>query len=126
RIAEQLRAGATLVYLSDAGTPAISDPGFELVRLAHRLGVEVDALPGPCAAVNALVLSGLPSHEFCFLGFFPAKQEQREALIPRLAALAMTSIFYEAPSRIQHSLNFLAERLPRLELAVCREMTKRH
>jgi 16S rRNA (cytidine1402-2'-O)-methyltransferase len=124
RIETLLNAGNTLTYVTDAGMPGISDPGFELVRLAHRLDVTVDVLPGPCAAVNALVLSGLPNHEFCFLGFFPEKHNKRHDMLDRLAALQMTAIFYESPKRIGHCLDFLAEHAGQTPIAVCRELTK--
>lgn len=115
-----------VVYISDAGTPAINDPGFELVRSAHRLGVPVDALPGPCAAINGLILSGLPTHAFCFLGFFPQTQEKRQKVLARLRTWQITAIFYEAPTRIHAALNFMAQVIPQTQLALCREMTKLH
>lgn len=124
RIESLLRSGHSLTYVTDAGMPGISDPGFELVRLAHAIGVEVDVLPGACAAVNALVLSGLPNHEFCFLGFFPEKQSKRMEMLDRLKRLQMTAIFYESPKRIGHCLAFLKQHAPNAELAVCRELTK--
>jgi len=126
RIGRLLEAGDTLLYISDAGMPGINDPGFELVRLARALDVAVDVIPGPCAPVNALVLSGLPCHEFCFLGFFPTTTVKRVQMIDRLRGLAMTAVFFEGPSRIAHSLAFLAEHVPEAEIAVCREMTKLH
>ncbi len=121
-----LQQGRAVVYISDAGMPGINDPGYELVRLAIEQDVEIDVLPGPCAAINALVLSGLPAHEFCFLGFFPAKTEKRKSLLNKLARIGMTTIFFEAPSRIRHTLSFLNSSLPEIPIALCREMTKRH
>lgn len=126
RIGEKLQRGEHVVYVSDAGTPAISDPGYELVTLAHELDVPVDAVPGPCSVINALVLSGLPSHAFCFLGFFPTKVQKRRELATKLAQMNMTSIFFESPKRVQSSLAFLAEASPQTKMALCREMTKRH
>ncbi len=126
RIEACLARGESVLYMTDAGMPGISDPGYELVRLAHRLDVAVDVLPGPSALLNALVLSGLPCHEFCFLGFFPEKRGRAEALLERLSALQMTTIFFEAPSRIAFSLAFLEERLPGAPIALCRELTKVH
>lgn len=123
-IRHRFESGQTLTYVTDAGMPGISDPGFELVRLAHELKVTVDVLPGPCAAINALVLSGLPNHEFCFLGFFPEKQGKRMDLLDRLRLLQMTAIFYESPKRIGHCLEFLNQHVPQAEIAVCRELTK--
>lgn len=121
-----LRTGQTVVYISDAGMPGVSDPGYELVRLAVACDVAVDVIPGPCAAVNALVLSGCPTDAFCFLGFFPVKQSQRQAMAERLGTLAMTAIFFEAPTRIEATLDFLAQALPDTSMALCRELTKLH
>jgi len=121
-----LQEGKTLVYISDAGTPILNDPGFELVRLALDLGVLVDHLPGPCAPINALVLSGIPANEFCFLGFFPSKPSKRQELLTRLPNLAMTTLFFEAPSRISHTLEFLECHFPSTHMALCRELTKLH
>ena len=115
-----------VVYISDAGMPGINDPGFELVRLAQSLGVSVDVIPGPSAVINALVLSGLPCHEFCFLGFFPHKSEKQKLLLNKLVALQMTAVFFEGPSRILATLAFLKEQLPQTPVALCREMTKVH
>ncbi len=126
RIGTLLEQGAMVVYVSDAGMPGISDPGFELVNLALERAVEVDVLPGPSAVVNALVLSGLPNHEFCFLGFFPGRGKKQDDLIERLRVLAMTSIFFEAPSRIIHTLAYLAKNIPETPIALCRELTKLH
>lgn len=121
-----LEAGHSLVYISDAGTPLLNDPGYELVQIALDLDVPIDHVPGPSAPVNALVLSGLPPHEFCFLGFFPTKKAKREALLTRLPNLAMTAIFFEAPSRIRQTLRFLETHLPSTAIALCRELTKMH
>ena len=126
RIAELLKKNHDVVYISDAGMPGISDPGHDLVRLALDLGVDVDVIPGPCAVINALVLSGLPSHAFCFLGFFPTTREKRAAIVEKLVQLQMTAIFFEAPSRIEHTLAFLDEVLNATDIAVCRELTKIH
>lgn len=126
RIGRQLDEGETVAYISDAGMPGVSDPGFELVRLAQEKDVAVDVIPGPSAVINALVLSGLPNHAFCFLGFFPSTKEQRKAMLSRLEQIAMTAVFFEGPSRIEHSLGFLQEAAPQVQVAVCREMTKLH
>jgi len=121
-----LEEGKTVAYVSDAGAPTISDPGYELARLALERGIALDVIPGPSAVIAALTLSGLPCHEFCFLGFFPVKQTQREAMLERLTALRMTAVFFEAPPRIERTLDFLAERAPEAAIAVCREITKLH
>lgn len=121
-----LEEGHTVAYISDSGMPSVSDPGYELVRRALDLDIAVDVIPGPCAVINALVLSGLPSHHFCFLGFFPTRLERRRELLDKLQALAMTAVLYEAPSRIKNTLTFLAEHIGSTPLALCREMTKRY
>ncbi len=121
-----LQRGQHVAYISDGGMPGISDPGYELVRRALDLDVAVDVIPGPCALINALVLSGLPNHAFCFLGFFPTRPERRRELLQKLQRIEMTAIFYEAPSRIGYTLEFLAAELAETPLALCREMTKLH
>ena len=121
-----LAAGETVAYVSDAGMPGISDPGYELVRLALELDVPIDVIPGPSAVLNALILSGISPHQFCFLGFFPTKLENRKAMLDRLAILEMTAVFFEAPSRIRFTLEFLRDNLPDTQLALCRELTKLH
>ena len=125
-IGRLLDEGASVGYVSDAGMPGISDPGFELVNLAMELDVDVDVIPGPSAVTNALVLSGLPNHEFCFLGFFPGRGKKQTDMLARLRLLDMTAVFFEAPSRITHTLDFLAKNIPETPIAVCRELTKLH
>ncbi|PIE03576.1 MAG: 16S rRNA (cytidine(1402)-2'-O)-methyltransferase [Acidobacteria bacterium] len=123
-IANKLDKGLSLLYVSDAGMPAVSDPGFELVRIAREVQAEVDVLPGPSAVLTALVLSGAPCHEFAFMGFFPERNQSK--LLKRLSDMGMTSIFFESPRRIVRTLTFLHERIPNQVVAVCREMTKLH
>lgn len=125
-IGNLLQRGQHVAYISDGGMPGISDPGYELVRRALDLDIQVDVIPGPCALINALVLSGLPNHAFCFLGFFPTRPERRRELMQKLQHMEMTAIFYEAPSRIGYTLEFLAEEIGDTPIALCREMTKRH
>ena len=126
QIAERVAQGEVVVYVSDAGMPGISDPGYELVNLAHERDLPLDVLPGPSAVINALVLSGLPNHRFCFMGFFPAKQEKRRDLIDELRRIQMTSIHFESPNRIGYCLEYLNEMIPETTVALCREMTKLH
>lgn len=120
----RLKAGETLALVSDAGTPAISDPGFLLSRECRREGIEVETLPGCTAFVPALVNSGLPCDKFCFEGFLP----QKKGRATRLAALASeerTMIFYESPLRLQKTLAQLAEAFgAEREATVCREISK--
>lgn len=123
---ERLKGGETIALVSDAGTPAISDPGFMLVRECRRNGVEVECLPGPTAFVPAIVNSGLPCDRFCFEGFLP----QKKGRATRLSALAeeqRTMIFYESPLRLQKTLQQFAETFGAdRDATVCREISKIH
>uniref|UniRef100_UPI0035CB4312 16S rRNA (cytidine(1402)-2'-O)-methyltransferase n=1 Tax=uncultured Sphingomonas sp. TaxID=158754 RepID=UPI0035CB4312 len=119
------RMGTEAVALvSDAGTPLISDPGYKLVRDARAAGHIVWTIPGPCAAVAALTLAGLPTDRFFFLGFLPAKAQARAATIAEVAAIRATLIFYESGPRLGVMLAALAEGLGDREAAVTREITK--
>ena len=100
QLLERLSAGATVVLVSDAGTPLLSDPGFELVREATRAGFEVRAIPGPSAITTALAAAGLPADRFCFEGFLPARAGERRAALAALAHEPRTLVFFEAPHRI--------------------------
>lgn len=117
--------GLRLVYLSDAGMPGISDPGYRLVNAARDAGVRVEVLPGACAVVTALAGSGLPSDAFHFGGFLPVKSGRRGRELAEALARRETSIFYESPHRIAGTLERLAELEPDRELCVARELTKR-
>lgn len=126
-IVARLQAGEAVALVSDAGTPLISDPGFRLVRAAIAAEVEVTALPGPCAAIVALTLSGLPSDRFCFEGFLPARPAARRSRLEQLATEARTLVFYESGQRLVSMLQeciaaFGEER----EAALGRELTKRY
>jgi 16S rRNA (cytidine1402-2'-O)-methyltransferase len=123
----RLEAGETIVLVSDAGTPLLSDPGFELVREAARAGYEVLAIPGPSAITTALAVAGLPTTRFCFEGFLPARERERRALLAGLASETRTLVFFEAPHRITEMLADLAAELGSdRQAAVAREMTKTH
>ena len=122
---EKLRAGARIALVSDAGTPLLSDPGFELVRRVAQEGVSIVAVPGPSAITAALSIAGLPTERFTFEGFLPARLAERRARLAELASEARTLVFFEAPHRIAESLEdmvnaFGAER----RAAVARELTK--
>ncbi|RYY24266.1 MAG: 16S rRNA (cytidine(1402)-2'-O)-methyltransferase [Sphingomonadales bacterium] len=120
------RMGSEVVALvSDAGTPLISDPGFKLVRDARAAGHAVVTIPGPCAAVAALTLAGLPTDRFLFLGFLPSKQQARAESIAEIAAVRATLVLYESGPRLSACLAALAEGLGDREAAVAREITKR-
>lgn len=125
-ILRRLLAGETCALVTDAGMPAISDPGEDLVRLCAENGVEVIAVPGCCAAVTALAVSGLPSRRFCFEGFLPMEKRDRAERLEALKTERRTSILYEAPHRLMRTLAELYEALGDRELAVCRELTKLH
>ena len=126
KLIEQLRAGKSIALISDAGTPLISDPGYHLVRAAHAADIIVVPVPGPCAAITALSVAGLPSDRFAFEGFPPAKSAARRAFFGRLAAELRTLIFYESPHRIIDSLaDMLAEFGAAREAMVARELTKK-
>ncbi|HZL55942.1 MAG TPA: 16S rRNA (cytidine(1402)-2'-O)-methyltransferase [Bryobacteraceae bacterium] len=122
----RLQAGETGAIVSDAGTPLLSDPGFRIVRGAAMAGIKVEALPGASAILAALVVSGLPTDQFHFGGFLPAKQGQRVRLLETLADEQATLVFYEAPHRILEALTDIAAALPRRDIAVARELTKLH
>ena len=125
-ILRRLLAGETCALVTDAGMPAISDPGEDLVRLCASHGVEIIAVPGCCAAVTALAVSGLSSRRFCFEGFLPMEKKDRSERLEALKAETRTSILYEAPHRLMRTLTELYEALGDRELAVCRELTKLH
>lgn len=123
----RLEAGQTVVLVSDAGTPLLSDPGFELVRDAARAGHDVRAIPGPSAITAALAVAGLPTSRFCFEGFLPARDRERRTRLAQIASETRTLVFFEAPHRIADMLSDLATELGADRRAVvAREMTKTH
>ncbi len=127
RIVERLLEGQTCALVSDAGSPAISDPGEDLVRLCADAGVTVCAIPGPCAAITALSISGLPTGRFCFEGFLSTNKKSRQQHLDGLRGESRTMIFYEAPHKLRQTLGdleaaFGAERA----ISLCRELTKLH
>ena len=123
---ESLESGLDLAIVSDAGTPGISDPGFRIVRLALENGVPVVPVPGPTALISALVASGLPSDEFFYGGYLPARKSQRRTRLMELASIPATLVFYEAPHRIAESLRDAREILGEREAVIARELTKLH
>ncbi len=125
RVLALLQQGQHIALICDAGTPLISDPGFQLVRAAREAGVAVTSIPGPCAAVVALSLAGLPTDRFVFEGFPPAKRQARLNYLESLAAEARTLVFYESPHRIIESLRAMASVFGGERRAVvARELTK--
>jgi len=121
------RLGHEVVALvSDAGTPLISDPGYKLVRDARAAGHQIVTLPGPCAAVAAMTLAGLPTDRFLFLGFLPPKEKARKGAIAEVATIRATLVLYESGPRLSASLTALAAGLGNRDAAVARELTKLH
>jgi 16S rRNA (cytidine1402-2'-O)-methyltransferase len=116
----------SIALVSDAGTPLISDPGYKLVRAARQAGHAVHTLPGPCAAIAALTLAGLPTDRFLFAGFLPAKAKARADAIAEFAAIRASLVFYESGPRLAESLAALAEGLGQRDAAVIREISKLH
>lgn len=124
QIVESIRAGETIALISDAGTPAISDPGFLLVRSCVQAGIQVECLPGATAFVPAIVMSGIPNDRFCFEGFLPQKKG-RQTRLKALTQETRTMVFYESPYRVLKTLNQLAEYLGNDRRAsVSREISK--
>ena len=127
RILERLLAGETCALVSDAGSPAISDPGEDLVALCAQNGVTVSAIPGPCAVITALSISGLPTGRFTFEGFLSTNKKSRQEHLQALAAEPRTMIFYEAPHKLPNTLaDLLAAFGPQRRISLCRELTKLH
>ena len=125
-VVARIKAGETIALISDAGTPAISDPGFLVVRECVRNGIEVECLPGATAFVPALVSSGLPNDRFCFEGFLPQKKG-RQTRLKLLADEQRTMIFYESPHRLLKTLTQFAEYFgSERQASVCREISKMH
>ncbi len=123
----RMAAGETVALVSDAGTPLLSDPGYELVSEAARAGYEVRVLPGPSAITAALAVAGLPTDRFCFEGFLPARSSERRTQLAALAGELRTLVFFEAPHRIEQCLADIADVLGReRNAAVARELTKAH
>jgi 16S rRNA (cytidine1402-2'-O)-methyltransferase len=125
-LVSRLRGESSVALVSDAGTPAISDPGYRVVRLCRERGIPVIAIPGPNAAAAALSVSGLPSDEFMFVGFLPSKKNARREKLTALANVACTLVFYEAPHRIEAVLEDMQDVLGDREVCIAREITKVH
>lgn len=126
RILNSLRQGRSVALISDAGTPCVSDPGFQLVRAAAQEGIAVIPVPGACAAVAAISGSGLPSDIFTFAGFPPARQGKRRTFLADLTGLPGTLVLYEAPHRLEETLRDIGEVLGERSIVVARELTKIH
>lgn len=125
RLIRAMEEGKTVAYASEAGTPLVSDPGFELGRAAIAAGLPVLTAPGPSAVLAALTVSGLPSDRFLFAGFLPSASGARKKALAEVAGIQATLIFYESPKRLGASLRDMAEVMGDRPAVVCRELTKR-
>lgn len=125
-ILERILSGETCALVTDAGMPAISDPGEDLARLCAKNGVTVQAIPGCCAAICALAVSGLPTGRFCFEGFLSANKKERRERLQELSGEERTMVFHEAPHKLRATLADMAEILGDRPIALCRELTKLH
>ena len=122
----KMQEGTNIALITDAGTPGISDPGEDLVRLCYEAGIEVTSLPGACACVTALTLSGLGTRRFCFEAFLPMEKKERQEILNELKEETRTIIVYEAPHRLVRTLGELLDALGNRRLTICRELTKKH
>lgn len=121
----KLKEGKNIALITDAGTPAISDPGEVLVRLCQEEGIVVTSLPGPAACITALTLSGLPTGRFCFEGFLSSDKKERKMILEELQNETRTIILYEAPHHLVKTLRDLRDSLGNRDVTLCRELTKR-
>ena len=126
KLINDLKAGKSLALVSDAGMPSICDPGEDLIKEVRSIGLNIICIPGPCAALTALVTSGLPSSKFVFEGFLPKKKLDREKLLLEISKNEKTTILFESPHRLKKLLNQLKEYCgEEREIKVCRELTKK-
>lgn len=125
-LVELLLEGKNIALITDAGTPGISDPGEELVKMCYEAGIEVTSLPGAAACITALTLSGLSTRRFCFEAFLPQDKKEKQRILEELKEETRTVILYEAPHRLVRTLEELLEALGNRRLTVCRELTKKH
>ena len=124
-LVDQLLTGKNIALITDAGTPAISDPGEVLVAECQKAGVPVTSLPGCCACITALTLSGRPTRRFCFEGFLPTDKKEKTFVLEELARETRTMILYEAPHHLKRTLSELLETLGERRITLCRELTKK-
>ena len=127
KLIEKLQDGMNIALITDAGTPGISDPGEELVKMCYEAGIPVTSLPGAAACITALTLSGLSTRRFAFEAFLPTDKKEKEMVLQEIERETRTIIMYEAPHRLLKTLKMLSERLGKeRRITVCRELTKRH
>ncbi len=126
KLVEKLQEGLNIALITDAGTPGISDPGEELVKMCYEAGIEVTSLPGAAACITALTLSGLSTRRFAFEAFLPTDKKEKQSILKELEKETRTIILYEAPHRLVRTLQELLELLGNRKVTVCRELTKKH
>lgn len=126
QLVDKMREGKNIALITDAGTPGISDPGEDLVRICYEEGIEVTSLPGPAACITALTMSGLPTRRFAFEAFLPRDKKERALVLEQLKNETRTIILYEAPHHLVKTLEELLAALGNRKIAVCRELTKRY
>jgi 16S rRNA (cytidine1402-2'-O)-methyltransferase len=126
KIINFLKDNKRVVQISDSGMPGISDPGFELYQRILNEGFELDVVPGPSSVITALVISGLPSYKFIFLGFLPRKTSKAQKLIEKALATNFTVICFESPYRIHKLIDLLEQIDSKLQISICKELTKKH
>lgn len=126
KLVEKLLEGQNIALITDAGTPGISDPGEELVKMCYESGIPVTSLPGAAACITALTISGLSTRRFAFEAFLPSDKKEREQIFKEMETETRTMIVYEAPHRLVKTLKLFLERLGNRKITVCRELTKRH
>ena len=126
KLVEKLQEGMNIALITDAGTPGISDPGEELVKMCYEAGIEVTSLPGAAACITALTLSGLSTRRFSFEAFLPTDKKEKQAVLKELEDETRTIILYEAPHRLVRTLQELLESLGNRRITICRELTKKH
>lgn len=124
-LVDKLKEGQNIALITDAGTPAISDPGEVLVKICHEEGIVVTSLPGPAACICALTMSGLPTRRFCFEGFLPDNKKERAEILETLSSEMRTMIVYEAPHHLVKTLKELYQTLGDRRITICRELTKK-
>ena len=126
QLVQKLQEGTDIALITDAGTPGISDPGEELVKMCYEAGIEVTSLPGAAACITALTLSGLSTRRFAFEAFLPTDKKEKSAVLKELEKETRTIVLYEAPHRLVRTLVELKEALGNRRITVCRELTKKH
>ena len=126
KLVEKLQEGLNIALITDAGTPGISDPGEDLVKMCYEAGIEVTSLPGAAACITALTLSGLSTRRFAFEAFLPTDKKEKQVILKELEKETRTIILYEAPHRLVRTLQELLEVLGDRKITVCRELTKKH